>query len=109
MALEAADARIEIGVLILVALPRLVERVLELFDLALQRLHLRLQRLVLVDQIDGAVALPVRLLFEALDALGQGQALLRADGSCEHDNGGHEGRRCDRTRLQVRHFSYFAV
>jgi hypothetical protein len=48
-------------------------------------------------------------VLEPFDTLSQRQALLRMHRNREHDNGGHQGRRCDRTHLQVRHRSYFAV
>jgi hypothetical protein len=49
------------------------------------------------------------LLFEAIDALGQRQARLRVRRNRRYANGGHEGRRCERTSHNVRHQHYFAV
>ena len=65
----------------------------QFFNLALQRLHLGLQRVDLVDQFDIALraAVTLRLLLERGDAFGQTHA-LRICG-CRESNGGHEGRR----------------
>ncbi len=85
--------------MILALLLELLELVPQLFVLALQLLHLRLQRIELVDEFDATglcAALPL-LLFEPGHAFGQAFALgMHGKGKC---NGGHEGRRaCETSR-----------
>jgi hypothetical protein len=61
--------------------------VAQFLDLALQRLHLRLQRLDLVDEIDRtALRGTALLLLEARDALGQRQPILRTNRRDENGN-----------------------
>ncbi len=99
MSFEPRDARVEIGLGVLVLLLQQIDLVLEFFVLSLQRLHLRLQIVDPVDQIDAALRV-VLLLLETIDALGEAHALgMRRPrrNDAEKSDGGHEGRRADVT------------
>ena len=94
-AFQTADARIQIDVLILAATLHFIQLVAQLLDLTLQRLHLRLQCIDLVDQIDIRLGTAVSLcvLLKLGHALGEAEPLRlyrRAE-----SNGGQQGRRAN--------------
>ena len=92
---EPRQSRVEIDVLFLVARLGLIDLVAQLLDLPLQGLHLCLQRIDLVDQIDVALraVLAGLILFEFGYAFCQAHALgLRGNAKC---NGSQHGRRAN--------------